>query len=62
MTTIAPTITRKEIAQMLGPNVSVRMVGRNERLWGLHSARVKFKTRCILYYSARVITILGLDR
>ena len=51
-------ITRKDIAQLLGKHVSVWMVAKNEKRWGLDRARVKLQTRSVLYHHAKVISIL----
>lgn len=53
-------LTRKDIARMLGPNVSERQVRANERRWGLAAARVKLKTRSVLYCERRVVAVLRL--
>jgi hypothetical protein len=50
--------TRKDIARMLGPNVTERQVRANERRWGLASARVRLKTRSVLYCGRRVVAVL----
>jgi len=53
-----PVWTTKDIARVLGPNVSERQVRDNERRWGLFEARIKLKTRSVLYCSQKVEVIL----
>jgi hypothetical protein len=50
--------TRKDIARMLGEHVSTDMVRRCEHKWGLHHARIKLKTREVMYCGQKVIVIL----
>ena len=60
--TTKPLLTRKDIAQMLGPEFTANQVRRNERKWGLDRARVKLKTRMVFYrYSiaVQVLTVSG---
>jgi hypothetical protein len=56
--TPTPMMDRKEIAQVMGDKVTVRQVRRNERKWGLDRARVKIKTRMVLYRRSAVLVIL----
>lgn len=50
-----PLITRKEIAQMLGPNVTPRQVANHEKDWGLDRARVSLGTRQVMFRYAVVV-------
>jgi len=56
MTTTKPTLTRKDIAQMMG--CSADMVRRNESRWDLTSARADFNPRCVRYKTKIVVAIL----
>jgi hypothetical protein len=54
-------VSRKDIAARLGRRVSPDAVERNERNWGLDMARVKFKTRPVLYIRSKVEAILQIE-
>jgi hypothetical protein len=51
-------ISRKTLAQLLGPECSVGIVRKNERHWGIDRARVDFNCRCVRYRYVLVLRIL----
>ena len=55
MTTVT-TITRKEIAGLI--SVSVNMVRRKEKKWGLDKCKLEISDRPIEYHRARAMVIL----
>lgn len=60
MTTAHPEglISRKRIAEMMGREITPRMVLNNEKLWGLDAARIDLNGRCVRYRMWVAVKIL----